>query len=69
MSDAKVSLRENGPILVEGPVTLCDHHGNTIDTGGKDKFFLCRCGQTANGPFCDGSHKAADFKADDSPKS
>ena len=26
-------------------------------------FALCRCGQSANKPFCDGTHKKADFEA------
>ncbi|MDF1849861.1 MAG: CDGSH iron-sulfur domain-containing protein [Verrucomicrobiales bacterium] len=25
------------------------------------KYFFCTCGQSANQPFCDGSHKGTDF--------
>ena len=69
MSDVKITLRENGPILVEGKVALEDSAGNVVDLGEKEKFFLCRCGHSKNGPFCDGTHKTVDFTTDDTPKS
>ena len=61
----KITFLPNGPLMVEGqPLpTVTDPAGNVVDTTGKDKLFLCRCGHSNKKPFCDGSHKAADFKA------
>jgi len=66
MSDAEVQIttRMNGPLLVKGPVKLVDHEGNAYNLGGKDSVALCRCGASANKPFCDGSHKNCGFVAD-----
>ena len=30
----------------------------------KGKVALCRCGQSKNKPYCDGSHAKANFKAE-----
>jgi len=59
-----IKVRENGPLLIQGPVTLIDHQGNefTIPPG-KDTIALCRCGQSKNRPFCDGTHKQCGFMA------
>ncbi len=61
MSDVSVNVRENGPFLVTGPIEIRDHLGNTWDLGGKETVALCRCGASANRPFCDGSHKSCGF--------
>jgi CDGSH-type Zn-finger protein len=45
-------------------VDVVDAEGNKYDTTGKPAFSLCRCGASANRPFCDGSHKAS-FQAPD----
>ena len=63
MPEVSIKLRENGPILISGPVTLTDHLGNTYDLTGKASIALCRCGQTKNRPFCDGSHKSCGWVA------
>lgn len=60
MSEAKLVVKEKGPILVSGDFTLCDDKGNSIDTQGKATIALCACGLTENGPFCDGKHKQAE---------
>ena len=64
MSDVTIRLRDNGPLVVEGPVTVVDAEGNkyAID-GSKPAIALCRCGASANKPFCDGSHKSCGFDA------
>jgi len=54
--------RPNGPLKVVGPVELIAGTARTINRG--QEFFLCRCGQSKNKPYCDGSHKAAGFTAD-----
>jgi CDGSH-type Zn-finger protein len=63
MADVTVLMRENGPLLVTGPVKLIDHQGNQFDLGGKETIALCRCGHSGNRPFCDGSHKSCGFVA------
>ncbi len=64
MSDGvTIKVRENGPFLVSGPVTITDHLGNVFNTGDKANIALCRCGQSKNRPFCDGSHKSCEFIA------
>lgn len=64
MSEVRIRLRENGPLVVEGPITLVDHQGNafTLPTD-KPAVALCRCGQSANKPFCDGAHRGCGFAA------
>ena len=62
-----------GPLVVTGmPNGSLKVAGNAeiINGGGKGiaktkTAFLCRCGQSKNKPFCDGSHKEADFTTDD----
>ncbi|HWQ79619.1 MAG TPA: (4Fe-4S)-binding protein [Anaerovoracaceae bacterium] len=51
----QIRMVHNGPLLVKGPVRMVDHNGNTIKEC--DSLVLCRCGKTANPPFCDGSHR------------
>lgn len=63
MADVEIHTRENGPLLVKGPVTIFDHQGNVFNLGGKETVALCRCGQTKNRPFCDGSHKSCGWVA------
>lgn len=56
MSEANVELMENGPILIKGPATYVDGAGKTQQME-KPWIALCRCGHSANKPFCDGTHK------------
>jgi CDGSH-type Zn-finger protein len=59
-----IRLRENGPLVVMGPVRIIDHMGNEfIVPPGKDNVALCRCGASSSKPFCDGSHRACGFLA------
>jgi CDGSH-type Zn-finger protein/uncharacterized Fe-S cluster protein YjdI len=56
-----VTPRENGPLLVEGSLEICSASGRTISR--ENRSVLCRCGGSANKPFCDGTHKKIGFVA------
>lgn len=62
MAEIKIKVNENGPILVPGTVTYVDDEGNEQTTQGT-MVALCRCGHSANKPFCDGAHNKAGFQA------
>ena len=65
---AVIRCRENGPLVIQGPVRVVDHLGNEFPIPpGKDAVALCRCGQSAIKPFCDGSHRQCGFQASAAP--
>jgi CDGSH-type Zn-finger protein len=55
-----ITIRPNGSLKVEGPFRLIDSVGNDMPVD-KPVISLCRCGQSANKPFCDGTHKTCGF--------
>jgi CDGSH-type Zn-finger protein len=59
----KISIRPNGPYLVEGDVELVDPQGNRVDTASQPRIALCRCGASVKKPFCDGTHSKIGFQA------
>ena len=64
MDEPVIRLRENGPLVIQMPVKVVDHAGNEFPIPvGKPVVALCRCGHSANKPFCDGNHKTAGFQA------
>jgi CDGSH-type Zn-finger protein len=64
VADGEITVNKDGPLKVEGNPTLHDHEGNEIPTAEDRPFFLCRCGASANKPFCDGAHKRIGFSGD-----
>ena len=65
MSEVRIRCRANGPLVVEGPVTIVDHEGNAFTiSSDKPAIALCRCGQSAQKPFCDGTHRTCGFVAE-----
>ena len=57
--ETKVEVLENGPLLVYGTLKVTDKEGHT-ETKNKTTAF-CRCGQSKNKPYCDGSHISIGF--------
>ena len=70
----QIRVMENGPYLVSGSVPLAmqtietDANGDSVGWvegrrfEAQEKYALCRCGQSSNKPFCDGTHKVAGFE-------
>jgi CDGSH-type Zn-finger protein len=58
----KITALDNGPYLVKGPVLLLDAEGNEFRAE-RATIALCRCGGSANKPFCDGTHAKIGFRA------
>ena len=56
-----VSAMPDGPLIISGNVTIIAGSGRMAWQG--TSVALCRCGASANKPFCDGSHTAAGFKS------
>jgi uncharacterized Fe-S cluster protein YjdI len=51
---------EDGPLLITGGVRIVDAEGAVLYEG--EKAALCRCGGSANKPFCDGTHQKNGFR-------
>lgn len=56
-----VKVNPNGSISIEGDFILVDGNDQQYNLGGRTKVFLCRCGESSNKPFCDGTHKTCGF--------
>jgi len=55
-----ITVRENGPLAINAEIVLA---GAPIGT----RATLCRCGESKNKPYCDGSHVAAQFTTTGEP--
>jgi CDGSH-type Zn-finger protein len=72
-TEFKITVRENGPYVVEGGVPLVrkspvvSEHGEPMTWKKSDiltsdeRYTLCRCGLSSNKPFCDGTHRVEGF--------
>jgi len=59
-SKITVSLIKNGPVTFRGRLRLHNSMGQECV---KQRGALCRCGQSATKPFCDGSHDKVGFRS------
>jgi CDGSH-type Zn-finger protein/uncharacterized Fe-S cluster protein YjdI len=55
---------KDGPLKVRGPVEICSGTGRTINRTQYAK--LCRCGGSANKPYCDDTHLRIGFRSGNS---
>ena len=62
MPSTKITVLNDGPLRVEGDFEIVDPEGKPFGLGGRTAVSLCRCGHSANKPFCDGSHKKIGFR-------
>ena len=60
----KITVNKNGSLRIEGEIELLDPNGKAFDLGGRTVISICRCGQTSNQPFCDGTHGRCGFKSE-----
>lgn len=59
INSTKVTVTKGGPLLVKGDLTIELASGETVEKTGVTA--LCRCGASANKPYCDGSHQNIEF--------
>lgn len=76
----KIKICKNGPYIISGKIpinqqkTVFDHEGVPLKTEitknlcSDDEITLCRCGGSANKPFCDGTHRKNGFDGTENPK-
>jgi len=61
-----IKVTENGPFIVSGVERITRlSDGKTYESQGQ--VALCRCGESKNKPFCDGTHKRVEFSGDKDP--
>jgi CDGSH-type Zn-finger protein len=61
MANVTIKISKNGPLLVTEAVTVVDMATGNELTIEKFPIALCRCGQSATKPFCDGAHNRCEF--------
>ena len=61
MAEVTIETIKNGPYIVKGDVELIDADGKHFPV--EKRMALCRCGASAEKPFCDGTHSKIGFQA------
>lgn len=62
VTGVRAEILPNGPLIIYGTLAVKDRDGN--ETVRSKSTAFCRCGQSKNKPYCDGSHIGADFSDD-----
>jgi uncharacterized Fe-S cluster protein YjdI len=58
---AGIGVVEDGPLYVTGSIPVERSDGTVFEV--RNRQTLCRCGRSANKPYCDGTHKEVGFRA------
>jgi CDGSH-type Zn-finger protein len=61
----EILVSKNGPLRIKSTgerIVIKDAEGAEYDLRGREMISLCRCGQSENKPFCDGSHNRVGFQ-------
>jgi len=62
LDGGRIEARPNGPLFVRGQIEFVDQDGSSREL---PRAALCRCGHSANKPFCDNSHIRVGFNTED----
>jgi len=55
----KIEIINKGPYVVKGKCTIVNKDGSVTEK--ETDTYLCRCGHSANKPYCDGAHRNIEF--------
>lgn len=59
-----LTVLENGPLKISGDELSLNFCGEAIEVEAGKDLYVCRCGESQNPPFCDGSHAKTGFVAE-----
>lgn len=63
MAETTITVNDGGPYVIRGDaIKVLDADGGELEWQGK-AVALCRCGQSENKPFCDGTHGRVGFES------
>lgn len=62
----RITVAPAGPYIVEGVAAVTSATGEAVPP--QSRMALCRCGQSAKKPFCDGAHAAHGFTGAAAPQ-
>ncbi len=64
MENVRIRPLRNGPVEVAGSAIEVVDSAGVARAAAEEPIYLCRCGQSADKPYCDGTHKKVGFIAD-----
>ncbi|MEM6295145.1 MAG: CDGSH iron-sulfur domain-containing protein [Myxococcota bacterium] len=56
-----LTVLDDGPIKISGDDKTVHYCGEVIDVDTSEDVYVCRCGESKNPPFCDGTHNKIGF--------
>jgi len=59
-----VTVTDNGPLKLSGESITLRYCGDPVAVDEGKDLYICRCGESTNAPFCDGTHAKNGFVAE-----